>query len=212
MIRRLALAALAAVALAATLSLASAQEAKPTPDAKPVETKTAIFAGGCFWCMEPPFDRTEGVLATTSGYIGGTTPKPTYEQVSSGRSGHTEAVQVTYDPAKVTYEKLLDVFWRNIDPLDAGGQFCDRGSQYRAGVFYLDEAQRKAALESKTALDDAKRFKTPILAEITAAGPFTAAEDYHQDFYKKNPGHYYRYRAGCGRDRRLEELWGKATH
>ena len=137
---------------------------------------------------------------------------PTYEQVSSGLTGHTEVVQVSYDPQKVTFEKLLDVFWRNIDPTDAGGQFCDRGSQYRPAIFYHDDAQKQAAIASKTAIDASGQLKKPIATEITAAGPFTAAEDYHQKFYKKNPSHYHRYRAGCGRDSRLEALWGKVTH
>ena len=204
MIRRLFIAGFSAVVLAASGLVVSAQKA--------AETKVATFAGGCFWCMEAPFDRTDGVVSAISGYIGGKTVKPTYEQVSSGTTGHTEAVQVTYDPAKVSYEKLLDIFWRNIDPTDAGGQFCDRGSQYRSGVFYHDEAQKQAALDSKAAIDKSGQLKKPVVSEITAAGPFTAAEDYHQKFYKKNPGHYYRYRTGCGRDARLEALWGKATH
>jgi peptide-methionine (S)-S-oxide reductase len=209
MIRRVFLAGLAAVALSATALLASslhgvAQKAAPG-------TAVATFAGGCFWCMEPPFDKTDGVLTTISGFMGGKELNPSYEQVASGRTGHTEVVQVTYDPTKVSYEKLLVVFWRNIDPLDAGGQFCDRGAQYRTGVFYHDEAQKAAALASKTKIDSGGQLKKPIVTEITAAGPFTAAEEYHQDFYKKNPSHYMRYRTGCGRDRRLEELWGKAT-
>lgn len=169
-------------------------------------TAKATFAGGCFWCMEPPFDKLDGVSATISGYIGGTKKNPTYEEVSNGTTGHTEAVQVTYDPKKVTYEKLLEVFWRNIDPLTANAQFCDSGSQYRSGVFYHDEIQKKLAEASRKEI--AKRFKEPIVTEITAATQFYPAEDYHQDYYKKNPLRYNFYRSGCGRDRRLEQLWG----
>lgn len=213
MISRAVLAGLAALALSvatvfAPISGSSAQSTSAPPDAK---TSVATFAGGCFWCMEPPFDRTAGVISTISGYMGGKTANPTYEQVASGTTGHAEVVQVTYDPAKISYEKLLDVFWRNIDPTDSRGQFCDRGSPYRPGVFYHDPQQKEAAEASKTKLDGSGQLKKPIVAEIVPAGPFTPAEEYHQDFYKKNPNHYYRYRTGCGRDRRLEELWGKAT-
>ena len=173
----------------------------------------ATFAGGCFWCMEPPYDKLDGVLATTSGYTGGSTADPTYEEVSTGGTGHTEAVQVTYDPSKVTYEQLLEVFWPNVDPLDAGGQFCDRGSQYRTGIFVHDAEQRRLAEASKQALDDNGRFEEPIVTEIEEAGPFYPAEDYHQDYYEKNPVRYKFYRWGCGRDARLAELWGaEATH
>lgn len=171
-------------------------------------TAKATFAGGCFWCMEPPYDKLDGVASTVSGYIGGTKKNPTYEEVSAGRTGHTEAVQVTYDPRKISYEKLLEVFWRNIDPLTANAQFCDSGSQYRSGVFYHDEMQKKLAEASKKEI--AKRFKEPVVTEITAAGEFYPAEDYHQDYYKKNPLRYNFYRSGCGRDRRLEQLWGAA--
>jgi peptide-methionine (S)-S-oxide reductase len=209
MIRRLVLAGLAALAVTAAGLSAHAQQAKP-PVAT-AETKVATFAGGCFWCLEPPFDKLDGVISTISGFMGGKEAKPTYQQVASGQTSHTEVVQITYDPKKVTYEKLVDTFWRNHDPLDASGQFCDRGPQYRPGIFFHDEAQKKVALDTKTALDASKRFKTPIASEITAAGAFTAAEEYHQDFYKKNPQHYYRYRTGCGRDARLEQLWGKPT-
>ncbi len=169
---------------------------------------TAVLAGGCFWCMEGPFEKLPGVLSVTSGYAGGRKRNPTYEEVSSGGTGHTEAVQIVYEPAKVSYETLLEVFWHNIDPLQANAQFCDRGSQYRSAIFYLDEAQKTAALASKKKIEDSGRFKQPIVTEIVAAGPFYAAEEYHQDFYKKNPLRYNSYRAGCGRDRRLKELWG----
>jgi peptide-methionine (S)-S-oxide reductase len=172
-------------------------------------TEVAIFAGGCFWCVEADFDKVPGVLSTTSGYIGGSKVNPTYEQVSSGGTGHTEAVKIVYDPAMVTYDKLLYVFWRNVDPLTREGQFCDFGPQYRTGVFYVNEAQKVAAAASKAALEKSGRFKRPIVTEISAAGPFYAAEDYHQNFYKTNPVRYNIYRFNCGRDARLEELWGK---
>ena len=169
----------------------------------------AIFAGGCFWCMEPPFDRIDGVLATTSGYTGGTRLDPTYEQVTAGRTGHYEALQVEYDPARVNYERLLDMFWRNIDPLDATGQFCDKGSQYRSAIFVLDDGQRAAAEASKAALEKSGKLPGRIVTEILPAAKFYPAEAYHQDYYRKNPASYTYYRWGCGRDRRLERLWGK---
>jgi peptide-methionine (S)-S-oxide reductase len=173
----------------------------------------ATFAGGCFWCMEPPYDKLPGVDATISGYTGGTVANPSYEQVSSGRTGHAEAVQVVYDPKKVTYEQLLDVFWHNVDPTVKDRQFCDGGTQYRTAIFYHDEAQRKAAEASKAALDKSKPFREPIVTQIVMAGPFYPAEDYHQDFYVKNPVRYNLYRTGCGRDARLKQLWGdKAGH
>ena len=174
-------------------------------------TAKATFAGGCFWCMEQPFDLLPGVISTTSGYIGGTKKNPTYQEVSSGRTGHTEAVEVIYDPKKISYEKLLEVFWFNIDPTVRDKQFCDVGSQYRSGIFYHDEAQKKAAEASKAALQKSKPFKGDIVTEITAATEFTAAEDYHQDFYVKSPTRYKFYRSGCGRDARLKELWGAAA-
>jgi peptide-methionine (S)-S-oxide reductase len=178
--------------------------------AAPAKTAKATFAGGCFWCMEPPYDKLPGVISTISGYMGGTVKNPTYEQVSTGRTGHTEVVQVEYDPSKVTFEKLLEVFWSNIDPTVKNAQFCDHGSQYRSGVFYHDDTQRKLAEASKTALDKSKPFKEPIVTEITKAGDFYRAEEYHQDYYKINPVRYKVYRNGCGRDARLKELWGKA--
>ena len=192
-----------AVVLSLSAPLAVAQPA-------PAKTAKAIFAGGCFWCMEHPYDILPGVISTTSGYIGGTVKNPTYEQVSSGRTGHTEAVQVVYDPAKVSYDKLLQVFWVNIDPTVKNAQFCDHGTQYRSGIFYLDDTQRKLADASKAALDKSRPFKAPIVTEITRASEFYVAEDYHQDYYKKNPVRYKLYRNGCGRDARLKELWGKA--
>jgi peptide-methionine (S)-S-oxide reductase len=166
----------------------------------------ATFAGGCFWCMEKPFDELPGVMSTTSGYTGGQTVNPSYRQVSSGKTGHAESVQVMYDPAQVNYEKLLDVFWHNVDPLDAGGQFCDRGNQYRTSVFVYDEQQQKLAEQSKAALE--KFGVQPIATEIVLAGEFYPAEDYHQNYYKTNPLKYRFYRASCGRDRRLTQVWG----
>ena len=168
----------------------------------------ATFAGGCFWCMEPPFDKLEGVISTTSGYAGGHTANPTYRQVTRGNTGHTEVVQVEYDPDLVSYEKLLEVFWENIDPLDAGGQFCDRGDSYRTGVFYHNGEQQQLAQRSKQALEAGQRFSKPIVTEITQLQRFYPAEFYHQDYYKKNPNRYKFYRFTCGRDARLNALWG----
>src|SRR5881396_2628705 len=168
----------------------------------------ATFAGGCFWCMEPPFDKLEGVISTTSGYTGGHKKNPTYEEVSSGGTGHAESVRVAYNPAKIDYQKLLEVFWHNIDPTTPNRQFCDRGTQYRSAIFYHDEEQKRLALASKKAIEDSKRFKEPIVTQIEPAGVFYPAEEYHQDFYKKDPVRYKTYRIGCGRDQRLKELWG----
>jgi peptide-methionine (S)-S-oxide reductase len=178
------------------------------PASVPPGQAVAIFAGGCFWCMEPPFDDLPGVSATISGYTGGRKVNPTYEEVSSGSTGHAEAVQVVYDPKKVSYEKLLEVFWVNIDPTVKDRQFCDSGSQYRTGIFYADEAQRKAAEASKAAIQKSKPFKEAVVTPIEMAGAFYPAEDYHQDYYKKNPVRYKFYRNGCGRDARLKQLWG----
>jgi peptide-methionine (S)-S-oxide reductase len=172
----------------------------------PAPTATAIFAAGCFWCVEADFDKVEGVISTTSGYIGGRGANPSYEEVSRGGTGHTEAVEIVFDPAKVSYQKLLDVFWHNVDPLAKDRQFCDRGDQYRSAIFYRGDEQRRLAEASKAAV--AKRFREPIQTEIVAAGPFYKAEDYHQDYYLKNPIRYRFYRFNCGRDARLEELWG----
>lgn len=169
---------------------------------------TAIFAGGCFWCMEPPFDALDGVISTTSGYTSGTQPNPTYAQVSTGKTGHTEALKIVYDPSKVTYEKLLEVFWRNHDPLTANGQFCDKGSQYRAGIYYGTDKEKRLAEASKAAIEKSGRFKQKIVTEIVAATTFYPAEDYHQDYYLKNPIRYKYYSTSCGRARRLNELWG----
>jgi peptide-methionine (S)-S-oxide reductase len=171
----------------------------------------ATFAGGCFWCMEPPYDKLDGVVSTTSGYIGGRTRNPTYEAVSAGGTGHAEAIEVVYDPARIGYAKLLDVFWRNIDPTVRNRQFCDVGDQYRSAIFYHDVEQRRLAEQSKAALEKSKPFPQPIVTEIVAAGAFTPAEAYHQDYYLKNPLRYRFYRHRCGRDQRLEELWGKSA-
>jgi peptide methionine sulfoxide reductase msrA/msrB len=180
-----------------------------TAAAPPPAQARATFAAGCFWCVEPPFDKVPGVVSTTSGYAGGRVRNPTYEQVSEGTTGHAEAVQVAFDPARVSYERLVEIFWRNVDPTDAGGQFCDRGSQYRSAIFYEGEAQKRAALESKRTLDASGRLKKPIVTEIVPLEAFYPAEEYHQDFCRKSPLRYNTYRAGCGRDRRLAELWGK---
>lgn len=179
-------------------------------DSGSAETKLAkaTFAGGCFWCMEPPFDALDGVISTTVGYAGGQARNPTYAQVSSGRTGHAEAIQVAYDPQKITYEKLLDVFWHNIDPTTADGQFCDKGSQYRTAIFYHGEKQKRLAEESKKALEESKRFEGAVTTEIITASDFYPAEEYHQDYYRKNPVRYKYYRYSCGRDARLKELWG----
>lgn len=171
----------------------------------------ATFAGGCFWCMEPPYDKLDGVVSTTSGYIGGHQNNPTYETVSAGGSGHAEAVQVVYDPARISYARLLDVFWRNIDPTARDRQFCDVGDQYRSAIFYHDAEQRRLAEQSRDRLARSKPFPQPIQTQIEAAGRFTPAEAYHQDYYLKNPIRYKYYRYRCGRDQRLEELWGKAA-
>lgn len=202
--------ALCTLLLLAILPAAPARAATPSPTNGPAnapDTAIAVFAGGCFWCMEKPFDALEGVLDTTSGYTGGKVANPTYEQVSAGGTGHAEALRVTFDPTRVSYETLLDVFWHNVDPFDARGQFCDKGNQYRSAIFPQDEEQEKLATASKTAME--KQFARFIATTIEPAAPFYPAEDYHQNYYKKNPLRYAYYRNGCGRDRRLEEVWGK---
>lgn len=204
------LAFLSAGALAADAPSKAAAQPGTAAGSPAAKLAKATFAGGCFWCMEPPYDKLPGVLSTTSGYIGGKTPNPTYQSVSSGTTGHTEAVEVVYDPAKVTYEKLLEVFWRNIDPTVKDKQFCDSGSQYRAGIFYHDAEQKRLAEASRTALVKSKPFAGEIVTEITMATTFYPAEDYHQDYYQKNPVRYSIYRNGCGRDARLKQLWGSA--
>ncbi|HZR34800.1 MAG TPA: peptide-methionine (S)-S-oxide reductase MsrA [Nevskia sp.] len=175
----------------------------------PARNETATFAGGCFWCMVPPFKNLPGVISVTSGYTGGHLPNPTYEQVSSGDTGHAESVEVVYDPARIDYPRLLDVFWHNIDPTTPARQFCDSGDQYRTAIFYHGEAQKQQALASRDALAKSGVLKGPIVTQIVAAGPFYPAEQYHQDYYLKNELRYQIYRHGCGRDRRLKELYGE---
>jgi len=172
------------------------------------QSARATLAGGCFWCMEEAFEKVDGVTSVVSGYIGGTKENPTYEQVSSGGTGHYEAIEVLYDPARVTHRDLLEAFWRNVDPTDGSGQFCDKGSQYRAAIFYQNEEEKQLSEESKKALEASKPFPEAIATQILPASMFYAAEDYHQDYYKKNPVRYRYYKWGCGRAQRLEELWG----
>lgn len=179
-------------------------------DAPAAQNARAVFAGGCFWCMEPPFDAIPGVIATVSGYTGGMRENPSYEQVSDGGTGHFEAIEVTYDPARVSYAQLLEVFWRNIDPLDDGGQFCDRGSQYGTAIFYATEDEKAAALKSREAAAEKLVIKGPIVTPLLPAKEFYPAEEYHQDYYQKNPLRYKYYRYACGRDQRLKEVWGEA--
>jgi peptide-methionine (S)-S-oxide reductase len=185
--------------------IASNQEATTSPVN---ESETAIFAGGCFWCMEPPFDKLEGVISTTSGYTAGHKENPTYREVSAGSTGHTEAIQIKYDPVKITYPELLEVFWNNIDPVAVDRQFCDAGSQYRSGIYYLNEKQQADAMRSLQEITENKPFKEKIATEILPASTFYPAEEYHQDYYQKNPLRYKYYRYACGRDQRLEEIWG----
>lgn len=173
------------------------------------ELATATFAGGCFWCMEPPFDKLTGVVATISGYTGGHQANPTYEEVTAGTTGHVEALQVRYDPAKISYEQLLEVFWQNINPTDTDGQFVDRGPQYRSAIFYHDAEQQRLAEASRDRLAASGRFQGAIVTPILAAGPFFPAEDYHQDYYQKNPLRYKYYRYNSGRDQFLEKVWDK---
>ena len=191
----------------ALLALAFAALTTPIAAQTP-QTASVILAGGCFWCMEPPYDKTDGVISTISGYSGGKTANPTYEQVSAGSTGHIEVVKVEYDPAKVSYEKLLDIFWRNIDPFDADGQFCDKGSQYRSAIFFGNDKEKELAEASKKQI--AEKLGQAVVTDILSASEFYPAEDYHQDYYEKNPLKYKFYRYGCGRDARLETVWGAA--
>jgi peptide-methionine (S)-S-oxide reductase len=195
--------------------LAVAGSSLPSPAASPAPAPAAgsakaTFAGGCFWCMEGPFDKVPGVVSTTSGYTGGSVPRPSYEMVSSGTTGHAESVEVVYDPKKVSYSQLLDVYWHNVDPTDAGGQFCDRGNQYRTAIFYRGDEERRLAEQSKKDIEASGKLKKPIVTEVVPAGEFYPAEDYHQDYYIKNPVRYRYYRFNCGRDARLKDLWGQA--
>ena len=183
--------------LAAFVLVASSAAAAPL--------EKATFAGGCFWCMEPPFEKLPGVISVVSGYTGGTVANPTYGTVSTGGTGHLESVEITYDPARVSYQKLLEVFWRNIDPTNPRGQFCDLGEQYRSAIFIHNEAQGRAAIASRDALTQEKKWR--IVTEIRPAAPFFKAEEYHQDYYRKNPVRYRFYRFNCGRDLRLRQLW-----
>jgi peptide-methionine (S)-S-oxide reductase len=169
----------------------------------------AYFAGGCFWCMEEAFEKVEGVLSATSGYMGGKVANPTYEEVSAGRTGHAESVEVVYDPSKVSYQKLLDAFWHNVDPVTPNAQFCDHGSQYRSAIFFQTDDEKRASDASKQAIEQSKRLTEPIVTQIVPATQFYSAEEYHQDYYKKNPIRYKFYKYNCGRAQRLEELWGK---
>jgi peptide-methionine (S)-S-oxide reductase len=186
--------------------LAVAQESAPGRGS----VAKAYFAGGCFWCMEEAFEKVDGVLEVISGYMGGTVKNPTYEEVSAGKTGHAESVEVRYDPTKVTYIQLLEAFWRNVDPITPDAQFCDHGNQYRAAIFYQGDAEKRAAEESKQAIERSKRFSSPIVTQLTAVSEFYPAEEYHQDFYKKNPVRYKFYKFTCGRAQRLESLWGKS--
>lgn len=194
-----------AVVLAAAAAALQAVSAQP---GRSGDTALATFAGGCFWCVEEAFDKVEGVIQTVSGFTGGHVENPSYEQVVRGDTGHAEVVQVTYDPSIVTYDVLLNTFWRNIDPLDAGGQFCDRGDSYRSAIFYHDERQRQLAEQSKDELEEAGVLPGEIVTEIVEVGRFYPADEYHQDYYKKNGLRYNFYKFTCGRSDRLEELWG----
>ncbi|WP_420455319.1 peptide-methionine (S)-S-oxide reductase MsrA [Rubrivirga sp.] len=175
----------------------------------PARADTAVFAGGCFWCMEKPFEELDGVASVVSGFAGGTTPNPTYDDVASKRTDHLEVVEVIYDPSVVPYDTLLQVYWHNVDPFDDGGQFCDRGSPYRPAIFARTPAERAAAEATKARIEE--RFGQPVRVPVLDAAPFYAAEAYHQDFYRTNAAHYQRYRTGCRRDARLEQLWGDAA-
>ena len=202
----------AAMLLITVGGAALAQGSTPTAPAQApaaaAGTQKAVFAGGCFWCVEADFDKVDGVLSTTSGYTGGNVANPTYEQVSAKHTGHAEAVEIVFDPKKVSYEKLVEHFWHTIDPTTKDRQFCDAGSPYRTAIFAQDAAQLRIAQASKAALEKLKPFKEPIVTEVVMGGPFYAAEDYHQDYYKKNPVRYNYYRLSCGRDARIKELWG----
>ncbi len=204
--RRILLASFAALALLAAAPAAAQTPVKPAAKSA---TAKATFAGGCFWCVEEVYDKIPGVISTVSGYMGGHIKNPTYEQVSTARTGHAEVVQVEYDPSKVTYARLLEVFWRNIDPTQKDGQFCDHGPQYRSGIFYHSDEQKRLAEASRSNLAKNKPFKGEIVTEITKAAEFYPAEGYHQDFHTKSPTRYKFYKSGCGRDARLQQLWGK---
>jgi methionine-S-sulfoxide reductase len=196
-------------ALVGLPGISNAGDGNSLPRALGGSFQKATFAGGCFWCMQPPFHKLDGVISTTAGYAGGKEKNPTYEQVSAGLTGHVEAVEVLYDPSRTSYSALLDVFWRNIDPTQADGQFVDKGPQYRSVIFYHDDEQRRLAEASREHLDNSGRYERRIVTEIVPATTFYRAEEYHQDYYKKNPLRYKYYRYGSGRDRYLEKIWGK---
>ncbi len=202
----------AALTVALLLSTGPTLGAAPNSDAAEDGLEVAIFAGGCFWCVESDFDKVPGVVRTISGYTGGALSNPTYKQVSAGGTGHIEAVQIFYDPKQVAYETLVDIFWRSVDPTDGGGQFCDRGESYETAIFANSPEQKQQAEASKGTLARAGLLKQPIVTPIEAAGPFYPAEDYHQDYYNKNPLRYWFYRSRCGRDSRVEELWGEDAY
>ena len=202
------------LAVGAAMAALAADANKPAPPPKASagdNAAVATFASGCFWCTEADFDKVDGVLETISGYTGGTTENPTYQSIGTGRTGHYEALQVKFDPAKVSYERLLAWYWRHVDPVDGDGQFCDRGSQYRPAIFVHDATQRRLAEASRDALAKNGPFDRPIAVAILDARTFTPAEDYHQDYYQKNPLRYRVYRHGCGRDQRIEQIWSKTT-
>ncbi len=191
------------------VAVARSGDEKNASDAAHEKLEKATFAGGCFWCMEPPFDKLEGVISTTAGYTGGQEEDPTYEEVSSGKTGHAEAIEIAYDPSRITYRELLDVFWKNVDPTQSDGQFVDIGPQYRTGIFYHSEEQRQTADVSKEDLKKSGRFDKEIVTQIVPATAFYRAEEYHQDYYKKNPFRYKFYRYGSGRDQFLKKVWGQ---
>ncbi len=207
LLRRMNLATAMSLAIALYLPVAPTAQAQTTASAK---TEVATFGGGCFWCVEADFDKVPGVISTTSGYSGGKVPNPTYEQVSSKSTGHTEVVRIVFDPAKVSYAQLVEKYWRTIDPTVKDRQFCDAGSPYRTVIFAHDDKQLSIARASLAALEKSKPFKEPIVTPVEPAPAFYAAEDYHQDYYLKNPLRYKYYRTSCGRDARLKELWGEA--
>jgi peptide-methionine (S)-S-oxide reductase len=200
----------ALLVLAVAVSLIGTWSVKSTSQAAASATPgKAYFAGGCFWCMEEAFEKVEGVLSATSGYMGGTVANPSYEEVSAGRTGHAESIEVVYDPGKVSYQKLLEAFWHNVDPVTPNAQFCEHGSQYRSAIFFQTDEEKHASDTSKQAIEQSRRFKEPIVTQIVMASQFYPAEEYHQDFYKKNPVRYKFYKYNCGRAQRLEALWGK---
>jgi len=199
---------LALVVLAAPCPVRSAPSTPDASSAAKPEVKRATFAGGCFWCMETAFEGRPGIVAVISGFSGGKEAHPTYDEVSAGRTGHMESVEVVYHPSEISYERLLEIYWHNIDPTQGDGQFCDRGAQYRSAVFVRDDNERRLAEHSKSAIEKAKTLHAPIVTRILPFTGFWPAEEYHQDYFHKNPDDYHRYREGCGRDRRLEELWG----